>query len=140
MREALAEDEATPLAIIGGLILWFVRLVLAPVSTLAGVRNWVLDECPVAPGRLAVSTAASRPRAITARRARTSPDGQPLPGTKTGRFLDLVIERYGSLASFPINDVSRVSAELAPEVDLNPGAARTALRRVVLAARPGKSE
>jgi hypothetical protein len=140
MREPLAEDEATPLAIIGGLILWFVRLVLAPVSTLAGFRAWVLDECPVAPGRLAVTTRSSRPRAITAHRPRSAPGGQPRPGTKTGRFLDIVLERYGPLAGFPINDVSRVSAELAPEVDLNLGAARTALRRVVLAAQPGRSE
>ena len=48
-----AGDAATPLAILGGLILWLLRLALAPASTLAGFRAWVLEECPVAPGRRA---------------------------------------------------------------------------------------
>jgi hypothetical protein len=34
-------------------------------------------------------------------------------------------------------DVSRVSSELAPEVGLDPGAARSALRRHVLSLRNG---
>ena len=32
LREDLADDEATPLAIVGGLLLWLLRLALAPVS------------------------------------------------------------------------------------------------------------
>ena len=47
----LAEDEATPLALAGGALLWLLRLILAPASTAAGFRRWVLEECPVAPGR-----------------------------------------------------------------------------------------
>ena len=54
---AVAGEEATPLAVIGGLILWLLRLALAPVSTLAGFRAWVLEECPVAPGRRAARPA-----------------------------------------------------------------------------------
>ncbi|HEV3290050.1 MAG TPA: hypothetical protein VG123_13735, partial [Streptosporangiaceae bacterium] len=54
---ALAADQATPLAILGGLILWLLRLALAPKSTLAGFRAWVLAECPVAPGRRAPAAA-----------------------------------------------------------------------------------
>src|ERR1022692_828355 len=50
LNEALADDETTPLTILGGLLLWLLRLVLAPQSTLSGFRRWVLDECPVAPG------------------------------------------------------------------------------------------
>jgi Protein of unknown function (DUF2637) len=46
-----ASVAATPLAILGGLLLWLLRLALAPASTLAGFRAWVLAECPVAPGR-----------------------------------------------------------------------------------------
>ena len=42
-------EAATPLAILGGLLLWLLRLALAPASTLAGFRAWVLAECPVAP-------------------------------------------------------------------------------------------
>ena len=62
---AVAADAATPLAILGGLILWLLRLALAPASTLAGFRAWVLEECPVAPGRRAARpappSAAARP-------------------------------------------------------------------------------
>jgi hypothetical protein len=56
-HQQLAADAATPLAILGGLILWLLRLALAPVSTLAGFRAWVLEECPVAPGRRAARPA-----------------------------------------------------------------------------------
>ncbi len=55
--------------------------------------------------------------------------------TKTARFLDLVTERHGSLASIPLYRVAGISAGLAPQLDLNAGAARTALREAVLAAR-----
>jgi hypothetical protein len=58
-------------------------------------------------------------------------------GTKTARFLALVTDRYGPLDTFPLADVSRVSSEVAPEVGLDPGAARTALRRHVLSLRNG---
>ncbi|MGH3187234.1 MAG: hypothetical protein ACRDOL_08260, partial [Streptosporangiaceae bacterium] len=54
---AMAAEQATPLAIVGGLILWLLRLILAPASTASGFRAWVLDECPVAPGRRAARPA-----------------------------------------------------------------------------------
>ena len=74
--------------------------------------------------------------------ARTQPAGPgerdgPGEGAKTGRFLDLATERYGPLASIPLSRVAAISADLAPVVALNPGAARTALRKAVLAARNG---
>ena len=53
LATALAAEAPTPLAILGGLALWLLRLALAPASTLAGFRAWVLEECPVAPGRRA---------------------------------------------------------------------------------------
>jgi hypothetical protein len=130
---ALATEEATPLAVLGGLVLWLLRLALAPASTLAGFRAWVLAECPVAPGRRAARPipppAAARPR----RGRRTV----PRKATKTARFLSLVTERHGPLASIPLDRVAAISAALAPAVDLNPGAARTALRKAVLAAKNG---
>jgi hypothetical protein len=49
----------------------------------------------------------------------------------------LVTERNGPLASIPLDRVAQISAALAPQVGLNPGAARAALRRAVLAARNG---
>jgi hypothetical protein len=125
-----AAEAATPLAILGGLILWLLRLVLAPVSTLAGFRAWVLEKCPVAPGRRAAPPLAA---------ARPGPGGGTVPrkATKTARFLSLVTERHGPLASIPLDRIAQVSAALAPAADLNPGAARAALRKAVLSARNG---
>jgi hypothetical protein len=57
LREDLADDEATPLAILGGFLLWVLRLVLAPPSTVKGFRRWVVESCPVAPGRTAAMPA-----------------------------------------------------------------------------------
>ena len=128
---ALAADAPTPLAILGGLALWLLRLALAPASTLTGFRAWVLEECPVAPGRRA-----PRP-APTAARPGRGRGTVPRKATKTARFLDLVTERHGSLASIPLHRVAGISADLAPQLDLNAGAARTALRKAVLAARNG---
>jgi hypothetical protein len=121
---ALAADAATPLAVLGGLALWLLRLALAPASTLAGFRAWVLAECPVAPGRRAPAP---------------GPAPAPLPRkvTKTARFLDLATERHGPLASIPLDAVASISADLAPQVGLHPGTARAALRKAVLAAKNG---
>ena len=143
LNDALADDDATPLASLGGLLLWLLRLAVAPVSTLAGFRAWVVEECPVAPGRR-TPRAAARPevttvrasRAITAGPAARRPAGSRA-GTKTARFLALVAERHGPLEQFPLAGVSRVSAELAPQAGLDPGAARSALRRHLLALQNG---
>jgi hypothetical protein len=114
--------------------LWLLRLALAPVSTLGGFRAWVVQECPVAPGRRAprrgrALAAVAAPAAITIRRRA----GRARGPTKTARFLALATEEYGPLAAIPLDGVARISAELAPRVGLNTGAARTALRRAVLA-------
>jgi len=147
LNEALADDGSSPLAMVGGLLLWTLRLTVAPVSTLSGFRRWVLDECPVAPGRRAAMAIQSEPPAaqvvgspspaITGRPAKRPSSAGTGPATKTQRFLALVVHRYGPLAEFPLANVSKVCTELAPEVDLNTGAARTALRRHVQAAQNG---
>ena len=124
LNATLADETATPLAILGGLILWLLRLTLAPASTLSGFRAWVLAECPVAPAR-------RTPVALSPHVARVRGE------TKTSRFLSLVTERHGPLASIPLSRVAAISAALAPVADLNTGAARTALRKAVLAARNG---
>jgi hypothetical protein len=144
LNEALADDEATPLAILAGLLLWLLRLALAPKSTLAGFRRWVVDECPAAPGRRASQTPqhgilASARSAITTRPATRRDGATTRAGTKTADFLDLVAKRHGPLAAFPLRDVSRVSFELAPEVGLHPGAARAALRRHVQSLQNGSA-
>ena len=111
---AMAPEERTLLAVAGGLVLWLLRLALAPASTLAGFRAWVLEECPVAPGR---------------RAPRPAPPGRgggtvPRKATKTARFLDLAAERHGPLASIPLSRVAAISA---------------ALRKAILAAQNGDS-
>src|SRR6266702_36279 len=121
---ALAADAATPLAVLGGLALWLLRLAVAPASTLAGFRAWVLAECPVAPGRRAPAPG-------------PAPAPPPRKATKTARFLALAAERHGSLASLPLDAVAGISADLAPLIGLHPGTARAALRKAVLAAKNG---
>ena len=129
---ALAADAPTPLTVLGGLALWLLRLALAPASTLTGFRAWVLEECPVAPGRRA-RPAPPPTRSRPGRGRRTV----PRKATKTARFLDMATERHGSLASIPLDAVARISADLAPLAGLHPGAARAALRKAVLAAKNG---
>ena len=68
-------------------------------------------------------------------RSRRDPDRQRT--TKTARFLALVNDMYGPLAEFPLANVYKVSAELAPAVRLHDGSARAALRAAVLAAQGG---
>jgi len=139
----LAEEPAL-LTVAGGLVLWLLRLSLAPRSTLTGFRAWVIEECPVAPGRRAARTAQVVPQVvpvvtpaeIASRPARGRPGGAR-PGTKTARFLSLVAERHGPLAGIPLESVGRISSEVAPHAGLNTGSARAALRRAVLSAQNG---
>jgi hypothetical protein len=157
LREDLADDEVTPLAVLGGLLLWHLRLVLAPASTLKGFRAWVVTSCPVAPGtraqllapqNVAALPAAPTPgspatptaaRASTARgeRARKPRNGSGQRGqSKTARFMDLVGERFpAGLATIDPAEVSKLCAELAPQVELDAGAARSYLLPRVRQAR-----
>ena len=134
----LADEQVTPLAVLGGLALWLLRLTLAPGSTLAGFRRWVIEECPVAPGRR-VTTKRPVPAITAPRRVAGNARQGPRDGTKTALFLALVTEHHGALATVPVADVARISAELAPQAGLNTGAARTALRKAVLAAHNGST-
>src|SRR6266536_170949 len=143
LAEDLADDDGSPLAIVGGVLLWLLRLALAPPSTVKGFRSWVVDEVRVAPGRTAgqlaapaqVLALAPAPQASAAARQPGRAAGRA--GTKTAQFLALVQARHGHLAALPLADVSRVCSELAGDVGLNAGAARTALRAAVLAAQNG---
>jgi hypothetical protein len=175
-------EELSLLAVTRGIALWLLRLAMAPVSTMTGFRAWVIEECPVAPGRrahhpapAAVPPKRTGPRLAAgetqpdharsspngagtgprrapgerpADRPRSSPDGGDPPNegaagssrrgeTKTARFLALVTSQHGPLAAIPLESVSPISAAVAPQADLNPGSARAALRRAVLAARKG---
>jgi hypothetical protein len=140
--------------------LYLLRFAVAPPSTLTGARRVLLNATPL-PGR----PGAGAPLAIAApevtvecplcqaevqvRDGRMAghecvtqgDDGRhskaQRPGSKTGRFLDLVRERYGDLAGVDPEKVSRICSELAPEVELDTGSARRELRAAVLAAQAG---
>ena len=112
--------------------MWLLRLALAPASTLAGFRAWVLEECPVAPGRRA-----PRPARRRSGPAAPQPDGpaegdQDRPVPFFGHRTDT-----GHLPPSPLIASPRISAALAPQAGLNTGAARAALRKAVLAAQNG---
>jgi hypothetical protein len=138
--------EVTLLALVGGVALWLLRLTLAPASTLAGFRAWVVEECPVAPGRRAAIATPRPAGGATAAGPATKPAHQEAArsrarsrrgDTKTSRFLALAVDQHGPLAAIPLASVGRISAQVAPQAGLNTGSARTALRRAVLAAQNG---
>jgi hypothetical protein len=131
-RHVLGEDERSPWLAAAAVVLYAVRMVLAPWSTAAGLRRWLLLRTPLPE----TPVVAPVPQ-LNAIGSRSRPVG-PRASSKTARFLALVAERHGPLADFLPDQVSRTCAELAPEVGLDAGAARTALRRAVLAAQPGQ--
>jgi hypothetical protein len=253
------DEETTPLAVLGGLALWVLRLSLALPSTLSGFRGWVVAECPAAPQPRALTQARSaaglaaaaaaearedlaeaetevgrleaerdelagalqQARAQAAGQVRAAEDerdqalsaagqaqagirraergtaqavsahakasreiarlrdllgrqrdeaaqqltaaseyyqgrlerlaelerqqqdrtaaGTPREGTKTARFLALVEKQLGPLSALSLSDTARIAGELAPQVDLHPGSARTALANAVRTAQNGSA-
>jgi hypothetical protein len=147
---------------LGVALLYVLRFALAAPSTAKGARRALLNATPLPaaepvaigppkdeaqhPGELcpacgswfasAFCPGCGRGRAARDSHGRSRP-APPRDGTKTARFLALVAERYGPLAGLDLSKVSRVAGELAPEVGLHRGSARTALRSAVLAAQAG---
>jgi len=144
--QELADDDTTPMAIVGGLILWLLRLALAPPSTLTGFRRWALEECPVAPGRTAPPERIAppgrtlRPRdGNTSRPARRTDNNRPptrrSPG-KQDQMLALAAQRH-DLATLPLKRVSGIANQIGAEVSLSPGTARRVLLAHVRALQNG---
>jgi hypothetical protein len=129
--EALADEGVPPLQIVGAVLLWLLRLVWAPLSTIRGFHRWVKSLPAAPPVRQQTPPDPHPAKAVHAakreRRAITNNRG-PRTGTKQQQFLTLVIARYGPLTEFDITAVSRAAAELAPEAQLHPGTARKILR------------
>jgi hypothetical protein len=132
-RHALGQDERSPWLAAARSAAYAVRLVLAPPSTAAGLRRWLLLKTPLPPTRESTMTRTPRPKAIGGNRGPAGPRAK----SKTARFLALVEQRHGPLSDMPADRVSPVCTQLAPEMGLDAGAARTALRKAVLAARDG---
>jgi hypothetical protein len=128
--------------------LYLARLVLAPVETARGLRRAVLEAAPL-PGAIG-SAGTDQPatpndvrspaqpatsyNGVTGTAPRKPRPRGKVPG-KTARFLSLVAERHGPLDELPLERVSRIAADLAPEVRLDLGSARRELRAACIAAR-----
>jgi hypothetical protein len=132
--QVLADDEATPVAIIGGLLLWLLRLALAPPSTITGFRRWAVDECPIAPGRKA-----PRPTQGQLRGSRRSPTRRAVKPGKQARMLALAHQRH-DLATLPPKQVSSIANRIGAEVALSPGTARRVLLAHVRALQNGSPQ
>jgi hypothetical protein len=136
--QILADDESTPMAVVGGLFLWLLRLALAPASTLGGFRRWALDECPIAPGRKATPKA---PRATTTHpstpaQPRRSPTRRASGPGKQDRLITLASQRH-DLTTVPLAQVSGIANAIGTEVSLSPGTARRVLLAHVRALQNG---
>jgi hypothetical protein len=149
-RHVLGDTERSAWAAAGRVALYGLRFVLALPSTCSGLRQLVLNKTPLPevpavalPSVLELSIEDSEPdepevpEAVEPARARPGRRRQPNGESKTQRFLALVEDRHGPLAAIDPARISRIATDLAPEVDLNPGSARSALRPLVLAAQNG---
>jgi hypothetical protein len=143
----LGDDAPDLLGALGGIALWGLRLVLAGPSTLRGFRAWVIEECPVAPGRkapledrpaTAVSVAATPTRqpAAGSHQQRRRRDGAP---SKRDRLVRLAGERR-DLACMPLGEVSGLATALAQEIGYSAGTARRELLRHVRELQSGTTE
>lgn len=134
----LGDDGPDLLGALGGVTLWALRLALAGPSTLRGFRTWVIEECPVAPGRKArpedqppatgsVTPGPTRELAPAGQHQRRRMEGMP---TKRDRLVSLAGERR-DLAGMPLGEVSGLATGLAREIGYSAGTARRELLRHV---------
>ena len=133
LDETLADEGVTPLQVVGAVLLWALRLALAPASTLRGFRRWVLTT-PVSP----------RPRVVAAAEPRARP-GPKRPGSsrqRTGGKGSAVIRLAGErhdLTTLPIKQVSSIATGLAAEADIHPATARRVLLGHVRSLQNGRA-
>jgi hypothetical protein len=118
--------------------LYALRLLADRKGTSAGIRAAILNATPLPQ----LEAPQDERQDEDEKPDRERPKRKPLNrrrergGTKTTRFLQLVTERHGDLAAIPLDQVSRIATALAPEADLHPASARTALLGAVRAALP----
>ena len=168
-RHVLGEVEQSAWATLGRVALYSLRFVLAAPSTASGVRRQVLAMTPLPAAELPALPAAPESVSIPDEPASVPDTPDPAASAevdepradgrhreperdieatvaesirrqgKTGRFLQLVQDRHGPLSAIDPVNVARIASDLAPEVGLHPGSARSALRPLVLAAQNGHS-
>lgn len=137
--QALADDEPTPIAVLAAAAFWLIRLAVAPASTITGFRRWVIEECPVAPGRKAPRSRLARQQrpAITPPPTPAQP-GRTRPG-KQARLISVASQRH-DLAAIPLTSVSKIATSIAAEIDLAPGTARRVLLAHVRGLQNGRPD
>jgi hypothetical protein len=140
IRSMQAEDDSTPLAMVGKVALWSLRLILAPPSTAAGARRLVLAATPLpSPGS---ARAIEGPALEESGDLKLRPARQPVApgrdGTKTSRLLALAAERH-DLPVLPLGRVSAIATALAAEAALHPSTARRVLLAHVRALQNGSA-
>lgn len=127
--DVLAGDDATPLVVVGHVLVWLMRLVVAPASTLAGFRRWLISETPAAPRDRAVRPAEMVPAASQPARHHRPAIGKP---GKQDLLIALAAQRH-DLHALPLDRVAAIACGIAGDVDLHPGTARRVLRAHVRA-------
>jgi len=90
---------------------------------------------PPAPGELQAHVAQHAAHDAETPSPDRRPPGRHRDGSKTARFLDAVVARYGPLAGLDLDKTARIAGEVAEEAELHEGSARAALRNAVLAAK-----
>jgi hypothetical protein len=158
-RHYLGDEDASAWSNLGKVSLYTLRLVVAPPSTVTGLRRVLLERTPL-PAKpkpeieqpepeplrlhpmLELPAGKSVPWPRQQQPQRPSRNGRKLNGaTRTGRpsktkaFLATCENKYGALAAIELTNVYKIANEIAPEHELHPGSARSALRSAILKAR-----
>jgi len=158
-RHVLAEEETSAWTALGGaltaatrlgglVVLYSLRFALAAPETARGLRRMVLAAAPLpesptailaSPDVAALPTATAPGSAVSTSAApqQSAPVRGPRGESKTARFLELVEEEHGPLATIDPARVSRIASALAPQVGLHTGSARSVLGQRVRAAHNG---
>ncbi len=140
----VADDEERRSAwrVVGVVVLYALRFVLAPPSTAVGVRRVILAaatlpaaaEEAVPPVLAEAAGSDERPAAAAPR-----PRARSAAGTgKQARLLSLAAERH-DLPALPLAKVSAIATALAPEAGIHPSTARRVLLRHVRALQDGSA-
>lgn len=147
LDDALADDEATPLAILGRMALYALRLMLAPASTAKGLRRALLNSTPLPATDVPAQLQGSAPAALASspfaggtdappRSRKQSRRARPSGPTKAEQLVTRAAERR-DLATMPLDQVSSLAGEIAVEIGLHAGTARRVLLGHVRALQNG---
>lgn len=160
-RHYLGDEDASAWSNLGKVSLYTLRLVVAPPSTVTGLRRVLLDRTPLpAKPKAEIEQPEAQPQPLILHPMLELPAGKAVPWprqqqpkrpsrnghklngathagrpSKTKQFLTACENKHGALAAIDLANVYKIANEIAPEHELHPGSARTALRSAILKAR-----